>query len=89
MSVTNATVDNSIQLEVTKETYDNQMARLYKILLDDRSHEKTIKDKLFELSSERRQLKRCGLGDLLVKQQSIQEKVSSFITSLDYQPEEV
>lgn len=82
MSLANEAVDSSIQFEVTKETYDNQMARLYKILLDDRRHEKVIKDKLFELSSERRRLKYCSLGDLLVRQQSIEQAVSTFIISL-------
>lgn len=82
MSLANEAVDSSIQFEVTKETYDNQMARLYKILLDDRRHEKVIKDKLFELSSERRRLKYCCLGDLLVRQQSIGQAVSTFIISL-------
>ena len=58
------------------------MARLYKILLEDRRYEEVIEDKLFELSSERRRLKYCSLGDLLVRQQGIEQAVSTFIISL-------
>lgn len=75
----------SLQLEATQEAYDRAIVKLNLILIDDKTHEKAVRTKLFEVMDERNELGDYSTSELYIMQKSIEEMVYDFLTGLNEQ----
>ena len=48
--------NKSLQLEATQEAYNRAVVKLNLLLIDDKTHEEVVRNKLFEVMDERNQL---------------------------------
>lgn len=75
----------SLQLEATQEAYDRAIVKLNLLLIDDKTHEKAVRTKLFEVMDERNELGDYSTSELYIMQKSIEEMVYDFLTGLNEQ----
>jgi len=74
--------NQSLQLEATQEAYDRTIVKLNLLLIDDKTHEKAVRTKLFEVMDERNELGDYSFSELYVMQKSIENTVDAFLGSL-------
>lgn len=77
--------NKSLQLEATQEAYDRAIVKLNLLLIDDKTHEKAVRTKLFEVMDERNELGDYSTSELYIMQKSIEEMVYDFLTGLNEQ----
>lgn len=77
--------NKSLQLEATQEAYDRAVVKLNLLLIDDKTHEEVVRNKLFEVMDERNELGDYSTSDLYVMQKSIEKTVDDFLAGLNEQ----
>ena len=77
--------NKSLQLEATQEAYDRAVVKLNLLLIDDKTHEEVVRNKLFEVMDERNELGDFSASDLYVMQKSIEKTVDDFLAGLNEQ----
>ncbi len=73
----------SLQLEATQEAYNRAVINLNLFLIDDKTHEEVVRNKLFEVMDERNELGDYSASDLYVMQKSIEKNVNDFLLSFE------
>ena len=74
--------NKSLQLEATQEAYDRTIVKLNLLLIDDKTHEKAVRTKLFEVMDERNELGDYSFSDLYAMQKGIEKTVDAFLSFL-------
>ena len=77
--------NKSLQLEATQEAYNRAVVKLNLLLIDDKTHEEVVRNKLFEVMDERNELGDYSTSDLYVMQKSIEKTVDDFLARLNEQ----
>ena len=77
--------NKSLQLEATQEAYNRAVVKLNLLLIDDKTHEEVVRNKLFEVMDERNLLGKYSTSDLYVMQKSIEKTVDDFLAGLNEQ----
>lgn len=77
--------NKSLQLEATQEAYNRAIVKFNLLLIEDKTHEKEVRTKLFEVMDERNELGEYSTSDLYVMQKSIEDTVDDFLAGLNEQ----
>ena len=73
----------SLQLEATQEAYNRAVINLNLFLIDDKTHEEVVRNKLFQVMDERNELGHYSASDLYIMQKSIEKNVNDFLLSFE------
>lgn len=75
----------SLQLEAIQEAYDRAIVKLNLVLIEDKTHEQSVRNKLFEVMDERNELGSYSTSELFVMQKSIKLEIKDFLAGLNEQ----
>lgn len=85
MSGVSVASSKSLQLEAPQETYDRMIVKLNLILIEDKTFEEAIRNKIFEVMDIRNELDNCSTAELYMMQKNIDKEVDIFLEQLNLQ----
>lgn len=71
--------NKSLQLEATQEVYNRVVIRLNLLLIEDKTHEVVVRNKLLEVMKERNKLGQYSTSDLYVMAKTIEKNIEDFL----------